>query len=179
MIEVTASRLSAEHRVRAWLRAAAMRSSDPLGDWRVVHVGSKGSSAVALHLSVAEHEHALRVLALADDLYWRARSGAFPAAAKLTFELHHAREAAAGAWQSTRPGFGLVDDRWIGFVFAGATLDDVLALPPTDAESDPAWGTGASRLERWAHRIWTEFHATITHHEASADGAAEPPRRSA
>ena len=30
-----------------------------------------------------------------------------------------------------------------------------------------------------AHRIWTEFHATITPHEPPADGADEPPQRSA
>ena len=177
VIDVTASRLSPDHQVRAWLRAAAVRSSNPQEDWRVLHIGTNDRAAHALHLSVAADEHALRVLQLADDIYWRARSGAFPAAAKLTFELHHSPTKAAEAWQSSRPGYGLVHDRWIGFVFAGATLDDLLAVGPLDDEADEAWGSGTSRLERWAHRIWSEFAATITHHDAPASAPTSERRR--
>lgn len=172
-LDVTPSRMSPDHRMRVWMRAAALASARPQDSWRVVHVGRESQKAAALHMSIRSAEHARRVLVLADHLYWSARRGAFPGAARLTSELRTSRDAAAKVWEDQGPVPGLVSDPWVRFVFGGATFDDVMAMAPVD-EHDASWGTGVSRLERWAHRVWSEFDTSTRFHDrpAGADGDA-------
>ncbi len=174
VLDVNPSGLSADHHVRGWLRAAAVSLAAPEAAWRVLHVGRDGERPAALHLSMRSPDHARSVLSLADDIYWSARRGAFPGAAKLTQALLTSREEASSAWESSRVGYGLVHDRWVRFVFGGTTFDDLIALPPADDEQDERWGDSASRLERWAHRVWSEYAASIYLHDGPADDGAAP-----
>jgi len=170
VLDINPSRISADQRVRAWLRAAALAAAPEADPWRVVMVGRHPDKPGALHLSIRSAEHARSVLAFADDIYWRARRGAFPATAKLTHAIHTSRDGGASEWDG-RPEYSVVHDPWVRFVFGGATWEDVIALPPADDEHDAPWGTATSRLGRWAHRTWSEYDGSVDFHDRPAPEA--------
>jgi hypothetical protein len=58
----------------------------------------------------------------------------------------------------------------VQFVFGDIDLDDLLALPPRPDETGDEWGSGGSRVERWAERVWGTFART-----ARAVGESDEP----
>jgi hypothetical protein len=49
----------------------------------------------------------------------------------------------------------------VQFVFGDIDLDDLLALPPRPDETGDEQGSGGSRVEHWAARVWGTFARTV------------------
>jgi hypothetical protein len=117
-------------------------------------------------------EHAAEALACIVHLADCAGIDIVPAFPATTEALHRGdRKAATAAWgDGGMYSRGERDDRWVQFVFGDIDLDDLLALPPRPDETGDEWGSGGSRVERWAERVWGTFART-----ARAVGESDEP----
>jgi exodeoxyribonuclease V gamma subunit len=158
---VTYSRVSARHRLAAWVRLLALSAAYPERAFEAVTVGRADKDAdtpVAVRrIPPVGAEAARAELAVLIDLYDRGMREPPPLAC-LTSAAYanagaNAVEAARAAWES---GFAFdKEDREPEhqLVFGGVrTFAELLAAPPRE---DEPWNAGeASRFGRWARRLW-------------------------
>ncbi|MCU0261169.1 MAG: exodeoxyribonuclease V subunit gamma, partial [Ilumatobacteraceae bacterium] len=161
--DVGASRLGDKHHLRAWIRLAlvALAVPDRRDDLVAVTAGRarSGDRAGSLALVLAPGADPLDVLGCALEVADAADRARVPLFARTSRRLH--REGPERAPEDWEGMYGDLTDRWIAFAYDGVAFDGLLAERPTELESAPAFGTGASRVERWAHRVWTCVDATV------------------
>lgn len=161
LTEITASRLAPKHLLATWVRLAALVSAHPDQQWSAVSVGrgKNDDTPRSVTIRFASVDDARRALDLAVDLHRRAHSDLVPMMPATALAIHR-RGVAVGAKQwSSR--FGCNSDRWVDFAHGVIDLHVLLAEPPRSDEVGDDWGPAASRIERWAYRIWSTVAATI------------------
>jgi exodeoxyribonuclease V gamma subunit len=176
VVAASVSKLALKNRIAAWLHLAVLGTAFPDQPWQALVVGTAGKAdkpAVATERwQLLSAEHAAEALACIVHLADRAGIDIVPAFPATTEALHRGdRKAAADAWgDGGMYSRGERDDRWVQFVFGDIDLDDLLALPPRPDETGDEWGSGGSRVERWAERVWGTFART-----ARAVGESDEP----
>jgi exodeoxyribonuclease V gamma subunit len=176
VVAASVSKLALKNRIAAWLHLAVLGTAFPDQPWQALVVGTAGKAdkpAVATERwQLLSAEHAAEALACIVHLADCAGIDIVPAFPATTEALHRGdRKAATAAWgDGGMYSRGERDDRWVQFVFGDIDLDDLLALAPRPDETGDEWGSGGSRVERWAERVWGTFART-----ARAVGESDEP----
>lgn len=163
LVELTASTLRARHRLATWVRLAALTCARPEVAWRAVTVGREKDRAKVIRLQMRSPEHARIALQSAVDLVGRVRCSVVPALAELTRALlDEGPDKAASDWRPSFAGAGgdNGNERYVRFMLGEVDFEELLGIPPRADEVGPEWGDAASRIERWAHRVWTMVEST-------------------
>ncbi len=131
-------------------RPAKNRAAGPIAQAVVVRVGSRDAGNQALAVLV--------------DMLRRARRSVVPVLPGTTQALFAGDDVAArDSWTGAYfPGEG--GDDWVSFVRPGLSYDDLIAESPLADETGSGWTDHASRVERWAHRVWGGLAATADLH---------------
>jgi exodeoxyribonuclease V gamma subunit len=167
VVAATVSKLAPKHRIAAWLHLAVLGTAFPDQPWQALVVGTSGKAdkpTVAVERwQLLSAEHAAEALACIVHLADRAGIDIVPAFPATTEALYRGdRKAANEAWgDGGMYSRGERDDRWVQFVFGDIDLDDLLALPPRPDETGDEQGSGGSRVEHWAARVWGTFARTV------------------
>lgn len=161
VVDITPSRIHVDRLLSMWVRLAALVAAEPTRRVRGVVVGKheRDDVVVTHRLSLRDPGAALEVLDVVADLHQRARCQVVPAFPRTTRCLHDGDLAGARMkWSGARYGAECTDE-WVAVALGTVDLDlDVLLAEPAD-HTEP-WGTGSSRIERWAERIWGTFDRT-------------------
>jgi exodeoxyribonuclease V gamma subunit len=166
VVSATVSKSAPKHRIAAWLHLAVLGVAFPDQPWQALVVGTAGKTdkpTVAIERwQLRSVQHAAEALACIVHLADRVGVDVVPAFPATTEALHRGdRKAANDAWGDGQHARGERDDRWVQFVFGDIDLDDLLALQPRADEVGDDWGSGGSRVERWAERVWGAFARTV------------------
>jgi exodeoxyribonuclease V gamma subunit len=166
---VTFSRLSARHRVAAWVRLLALTAAYPERAFAAVTVGRArsgapdGTSATIARIPPVSSDVALGHLATLVDLWDRGMREPLPIACLSSAAYAHAAAAgvnavAAGrrAWESSwnraREDVELEHQLVLGGVL---TFAELLDEPPRDDEAGEGWDAAeTTRFGRLARRLW-------------------------
>jgi exodeoxyribonuclease V gamma subunit len=160
LVTLTPSQLGPRHQLEAWVRAAVLQVAHPNEAWRAVAFGRGKKDAVAwVSVQPRSADDALAALTTALDLASRARRSVIPASAKLTYELARGGRP-DDVWRPSGNRRGEAHRPEASFLLGEADLDDLLAVPARPDEHGEEWGDAPSRLERWAHRLWTAVERT-------------------
>lgn len=155
-VEVTVSARKDAAVLRTWIRAAALAAAHPELRPRAVHVhgagrGEVGATAIDLGRDDPDEMSATAIesLTVAVDLFVRGVCEPLPVLPRVSRAVHEDRSPRSG-WTSFQ-GSGDRDDQWIALAFDHPDLDELLAVPATDA--DPP-GAAPTRVARYAHHLW-------------------------
>jgi hypothetical protein len=177
LIDLSPSQLSSKRRLQAWVRLLVLRVIEPEVERRAVVIGLKKRSggsdvrkADSMVVALARPEAAYDDLCAVLDLVDRARRTPFPALAATTMAIYDNDDPWAGRYTwSDRSGSGDNADAWVRMVFGVVDYADLLALTPLDGEQGADWGVSASRLVRWATRLWGLYADSLQATESEED----------
>ncbi len=176
LLTSTYSRLSAKHRMAAWVSLLALTAAHPQRPFRAATIGrgtDRGSVAIVQIAPLAadpgeRRQIADRLLAAIVDLYDRGMreplplycltSAAYAEAAVAGGEpLTAARGAWTSEWKFDKEDRDLEHQLVLGGVLA---LDQLSGEPPRPDETGPGWQDAeTTRLGRYARRMWDELLA--------------------
>ncbi len=170
IVRCSYSRLGPKHRLAAWARFLALTAAHPELGVSAVTIGRSpaGNGYVRSTLATmkgtprARRTLALDRLAGLVDLYDRGLSEPLPLYARTSEKYADAvrrdrdvRIDCRSAWKFDRFTFGEAGEPEHVLVLGGiATVEDLLAMPPTSAEDGPGWSRDPSRFGRLARRLW-------------------------
>jgi exodeoxyribonuclease V gamma subunit len=171
---VTYSRVSARHRLAAWVRLLALTAADPSRPWEALTLGRVRTGVQAAQVTIARigplaadpatrAERALDHLGVLVDLHDRGMREPLPIACLASAAYAHAvatghspeaagRRAWESEWSRPREDAELEHQLVLGGV---RTFAEVLAEPPRPDEAGPGWDAAdPTRFGRLARRLW-------------------------
>jgi exodeoxyribonuclease V gamma subunit len=166
---VTFSRVSARHRVGAWVRLLALSAAHPERHFSAVTIGRArsgapdGASATIARIPAVDHDEALRHLETLVDLWERGMREPLPIACESSAAYAAAagagaNAAAAGrrawesAWNFPKEDAELEHQLVFGGILA---FDELLEAPPRPDEAGDGWDAAeTTRFGRLALRLW-------------------------
>ena len=166
---VSYSSVGPKHRLTAWLRVLALSAAHPDTPWRALTVGKYKTGGRLVEITAlggpSTARQASATTLLADLVALRAQGLCEPlplpckTAASWADARRHGREperSAARDWESGHRFDGEAADRSHRISFGGELrMDELVGLPPTDAERGDGWATDeTSRVGRLARRVW-------------------------
>lgn len=164
MVTLTPSQLRAQHQLDAWVRAAVLRVAHPDVEWTAVTIGRGDTSSIAcVSVTPRSSADARAALETVLDLAERARRSIIPASAELTLAIADSGRPEE-VWRPSGGRQGDGDRPEALFLLGEVDLVELLDVPPLPDEHGPQWGDAPSRLERWAHRIWSAVERTAIVH---------------
>jgi len=156
LLGATFATVAPKHRLDAWVRLLALSASDPGAAFDAVTIGRAGRRPGVARIPPIDAAAARTHLATLVDLYRRGMREPLPIFARTSELLARRPAAAPNEWETADVTFTR-EDREPEHVlrFGGVVaFADVLAERPRPDEAGDGWGDGASRAERYAHRLW-------------------------
>ena len=163
----TFSKVSAKHRLAAWVRVLALTAARPERAWTAATVGRGPEDGITVARIRPLGESAIGHLATLVDLHDRGMREPVPLAAKTSAAYARARtfggdaeRAARKEWETDR--YPREDDDAEHVLAFGGRLpfEDLTAFPPRDDEGGLGWDDAeASRFGRLAMRLWAPLLA--------------------
>jgi exodeoxyribonuclease V gamma subunit len=160
IVHLTTKVFQPAHLLRAWIDLAAITLAHPGNSWEAVVVSrATKDSARGQVLRLVSTEAAHQALTVAAQFTRRARQSVLPLTASVSDALYRrGARAARTIWASER---GPSNNRWMQWAVGDTEFDELLTLEPWPDEQGPEWGGSPGRLQRWSHRLWATFDATV------------------
>jgi exodeoxyribonuclease V gamma subunit len=163
----TFSKVSAKHRLAAWVRVLALAAAHPERAWTAATVGRGPDDGIAVARIRPLGESAIGHLATLVDLHDRGMREPVPLAARTSAAYARARtfggdaeRAARKEWETDR--YPREDDDADHVLAFGGRLSfgNLIAIPPRDDEGGRGWDDAEpSRFGRLAMRLWAPLLA--------------------